>query len=998
MPLSSGNTQPTFSTASLRVAQFVQDGASASENCPLVTLKSQEEISTIVDQNAFLKHALHILQEKSSFRAFCSAFLSDPALLTKPNVRSLDQVYRTAPTFWGPSIQLFRNHYLFRTFHDALIVRHVQNVQHNGVHDFSIDIVDDFPFCHFSKLLATGDTLMLGPVVLEDDWKKTGHFYRECKKSFRKFNDLIETFHTESSEDAPTSQGVLYDVEQLFEAIITRQKSSKADLEKRLSKSVKIIDEAARCLEQTGISNTLPVHLYVVLVAKLSAMHEFDSIFELIKKNNPNISDFSWPSESISLKLVSSEGISHDKLIIKRTKNGKDFLLDQSETSSIAESDFYFSQARDESFTNWNTGLYEAMIMVRNWLNRHFGSFQTNASRSDHINDDKLSEYGDRLSRFISGAFRADECTIYKADFRTGSHGTAGPSLERLGGFIRRDESARRLELMSLHMADIAQLEELRANSISYAALDRNEIRYCRSQNLGCSSNKSFQRLSGPSTIDGFSWGESGCSVPLRIQGIPWGVLELISDCPHHFSRAAQTRISDFAKIMSPYFFFEHVFRVFKSIARDQSEDLAEFRKPRTLLALQTVLFSQSLLICDMKKNRAGEFEYNELGDSGSWEMEGINLKKKIVPKSLNALLKDGNLLMPTIVQVHSENGKGSFEILQGSARFENRECERVLILPLSFDSSVSSRDYSKFVIVRLARRLEISQEVLHLYEFLMEHISPLLQIFKNERQRDRDAMSYVSHQLGRASSALLANISKLSKKLEALESTNDVAELEKLVDTSLEDLRYQQSSMSIFSKILSYSNEDEVYHVSDARGIITKGLLGSERVAFDLSEIYRTVFMGDSSSFSKRSIEVDSFPSLPRLNVISHRWVFHESLQILADNILKYSNPSHKIQVQVTENSFNYFLTIANLGPQMDEEDKTRIFREKYRGRIARKRHPGDGEGLGLFWCQTMLRAVGSDIEYFENKTNTDMAPSPDGPIVWHRFRVLLPKSMCES
>jgi len=1007
MPLASGTPQPIFFNTNLRIEQFVQDAAAVSENCPLFQLKSKDELLEIISQNPFLGNCVELLKDVSTFDEFGENIVLNAGPITKTEVKQFDRIYRTTPSYWGPAIHLLRNHYLFRIFHDSKLVSSILAPE-NGNGEIELPLIVGFPFKHYVTRLYTGANLVLGPVVLENAWEQTGLFHKNCKESFISFNRTLERLRLADrsmvqQENSPSGwdDPVLYSPEQLFEAIVSRQKSSPVDLEKRLDKALYLISEAISCVKQVDMGSTLPIHLYVVLVAKLSAIYEFDNIFSLVQKGRSDVAtEFKWPRETIDLKLVSGAGIQHRKLIFERVKSKITVSLtpDKSlNTKGMAEN-YYFSQSKDESFTNWNAGLYEAMIIVRNWLNRHFGSFHTYPNLIDQPVEN-LEEYGNKLSRFIAGVFRADECTIYQANYGEGVHGKSGPSLARIGGFIRRADESSRLKEMSNFMTKIAKLRSSRNQSISYSAFDRNETRYCRSQSFSDQREGFTQGLTGPSlsTID--SWGESGCSVPLRIQGIPWGVLELISDCPHHFSRLAQARISDFAKIISPYFFFEHVFRVFNDISNlNRREELpTEVKKQSTLEGLKTVFFTQSMLLCSVQYKNDTVCDYQELGRVGDWSIASREIEKRNLVNALDAFYKSPTEKWLSVFDI-IDNSTDSINLRLSETVGDVVLGDRIMLLRVGKRNKSQRKPMASEVvlIIRIPEKLRITTEVADLYIFLMGHVEPLLDIFWNSKSREHAAMSFVSHQLGRTSSAVRANVGKLRDRLHAIQAFSDETKLKEQIEVSLDDLYFHQGRIEQFGKVLApfYSDAQDRFSTDDI--IVKKGLEGAEQQEFDLAEMYRSVFMGDSRSFSNRSILVDSFPNEQNLKIRSFAIVFRETLEILADNIQKYAQGNHKIQVNVSENRYNYFLTISNLGVELSEAEKVRIFREGYRGTLAKKKHPDLGQGLGLYWCQTMLKTIGSEIEYLERKPTRELEPTDDGMIVWHRFRILIPKEMC--
>ena len=81
-----------------------------------------------------------------------------------------------------------------------------------------------------------------------------------------------------------------------------------------------------------------------------------------------------------------------------------------------------------------------------------------------------------------------------------------------------------------------------------------------------------------------------------------------------------------------------------------------------------------------------------------------------------------------------------------------------------------------------------------------------------------------------------------------------------------------------------------------------------------------------------------------------------------LLDNAIKYNVQGGTVSISVTKSGSLVFFRIANTGPQIPEEHKSRIFERFYRADPSRSSERG-GSGLGLSICREIVLAHGGQI-----------------------------------
>lgn len=92
----------------------------------------------------------------------------------------------------------------------------------------------------------------------------------------------------------------------------------------------------------------------------------------------------------------------------------------------------------------------------------------------------------------------------------------------------------------------------------------------------------------------------------------------------------------------------------------------------------------------------------------------------------------------------------------------------------------------------------------------------------------------------------------------------------------------------------------------------------------------------------------------------------------ILLDNALKYSISDTDIEIKMEQRYGKVTVIVKNIGPQVSEENKEKIFDKFYREPSAIA-FTKDGIGMGLWIAQEILGAHGSKIQYFKGQSETN-------------------------
>lgn len=131
------------------------------------------------------------------------------------------------------------------------------------------------------------------------------------------------------------------------------------------------------------------------------------------------------------------------------------------------------------------------------------------------------------------------------------------------------------------------------------------------------------------------------------------------------------------------------------------------------------------------------------------------------------------------------------------------------------------------------------------------------------------------------------------------------------------------------------------------------------EREAISLTKLIRSIIQSYGPRAEKGEIEILS-PSDDNLVVTADRTILRRVLENILDNAFRYTPRRGRIAV-ATRPRNGVEITIANDGPPVSVEDRTRIFEKFKRGKDATDVE--GSAGLGLYFCKRALEAHGGAI-----------------------------------
>ncbi|MCP4985394.1 MAG: hypothetical protein GY928_04775 [Colwellia sp.] len=105
----------------------------------------------------------------------------------------------------------------------------------------------------------------------------------------------------------------------------------------------------------------------------------------------------------------------------------------------------------------------------------------------------------------------------------------------------------------------------------------------------------------------------------------------------------------------------------------------------------------------------------------------------------------------------------------------------------------------------------------------------------------------------------------------------------------------------------------------------------------------------------------------------------FHQVMQNLLHNAIKYSYPYTKVKVDVLKNGFSLVISIESTGVPINPDEEDAIFRDGIRGEIAEK-FDNIGTGQGLYISRQIMKGLKGEISLLPDRIVCKNNVSPKG------------------
>lgn len=667
---------------------------------------------------------------------------------------------------------------------------------------------------------------------------------------------------------------------------------------------------------------------------------------------------------------------------------------------------FVFHAILRTYFSSYSNYFFESVVVLRNWLNdSHRSLLIRSISAAETKASERLSrKVLRRLCRFIAKMTHSIECTIYRCETTS-----ANQPLTTYGSFVDRPDSSDRMKNMAEHMAAISSDHVRRDRSVSYRAMDRNVSEYVRdtSSRYGERDAAEFtkdgadSRIAHPCSGEDLDWGKSCFAMPIRVNGVVWGVLELISENPHNYSNLIQSRIAEVSTILSPFLFsltqrdgISNLINISTKGQADASERATRFSEylQEMLLAKGVVCVRRSRL-----QDRASEFAV--IGTSGLSNYCARNFEERFASEFER--------------QIAGRRGSKIFSMKIGDRRFISSfksfrpEISKELLGDTFASFSLSNDELDDNTNVRnedvylcLVYDKSIVEE--EDWSQIFDHVSgTLFSIFRSllsTEDWEIHLRNQLAHELRRISRALKQTSSKLESeitKVVRLKAQTGVKEFlsEELISTNAVDLDRHSRTVENFAEALEAARNRDIYREHPLLFLARQRVGRENPVLVELGSVYTDIFMGQSLAYDEKDIKVDCFPKQKVPGVLVHDWIIRDVLQSISDNVLRYAENDQELRVSVNQSNEALRVSISNIGPALVKEDQTRRHKEGHRGKYARLLYPDEGRGMGVFYARELMLIGKLNFSYtHEPIGKTVRKQDHDVPLGRHKFSLVFP------
>ena len=680
------------------------------------------------------------------------------------------------------------------------------------------------------------------------------------------------------------------------------------------------------------------------------------------------------------------------------------FLCDRFVSDTLQEGDSiphhdYLAQRRtlDNASTAWAAYVYETFVLIRNFLNRNFGTF---VGPSPGTSGDSRN-VGGRLIRAVTKLFDADEGAIYRVNYSAGDR-----KLEVYGSYTDFASPTERSERLHSFMGSICASQE-RKVSISYRAADTAQTQVCDFFNsITGVSIPSNQPMAFPPEIHN-QCGKSGCAVPIVIDGRVWGIVQLISKHPYGFPIEKVKKLEDLSNMISPFFHYQAIFSILAQIYQEIADPNKTFlEKTKRICVLLLDLF-----MCDSAavflRTRSGQL----YPQAARFRPDIDNFLRAEADNSIQTVARLQSLEVSALEDIGPEAqiyfmGAPPFDDAF-FARCENqylstRNGSLIIAIPLAEASlgtagtpNSATGPTSAFGLITLFLERKGSYEVnqvISASRLLQRYLVVAFQTAFANFVWEGTTRRVLHHEIQRLSVELESRL-KVAKRL--VDDVND-DDLQFRLNRSMEDLQAHYNDLKHFSDMFRSLPQIEKQDpmVAAAQKIKQEDdQLGILRHApTDLREMAQTCFKSWKAQSELRGIRID-VQIATRPMVAMNARNLRDVLGNIAENAIKYADESSEISVRLMVDNGKFRLFIENIAPPLSEDDLARVFEDGFRGEYAIK-NKIPGMGRGLHYARAIMRLYQGEVRYKLRPRSS--AEGPDAEfVVWHSVEVLFPRSI---
>ncbi|WP_299775837.1 ATP-binding protein [uncultured Tateyamaria sp.] len=918
----------------------LQSACAHQSGVPTTTI--HPEVISIVDAE-LAKSKLTLPKDGLRFGEFLKVLDQDSSAWYAFARMIFSKIVVLSPSFPHPLFRILMNHYSVRLFLlHTLYHRAGELVEDPRVYSWDV-FEEDFGF-RLALCKSNSGILMFGPTATDrpEDTKSS-------TTSFEALRSSVATFETQLTERIDTlksgaNTGLLSSHEEVLRSAFVRPKISETHLVHEATISRQIIDHWEGVSDKINENERAPIFYSKLAAAAYSLLTTSE------KEARFNFRSFIEDGEPVAMTAA-----------LKRKRKS----LELTETpGSVAEDTARLRAAL--GFRNWSVFVSESLTLLIGWLQFHSGT----------IPDETEKLFGERLARYLTFLFNADECSIYRV--RAKSLKTEFVSYAQYSRFQSPDD---RPNKMATHLTKLVG-EANQQESIAIRAFTSNVEQYCVhfNQETGV-ARPTGQTLSYPRDHPDEDWGRSACAIPIRISGIFWGVIELVSIMPHAFRETVRAKIQEAISVFAPHVSQREVFSAVGEL-NDAITSPEGFSLQREHLGdvMQRLLGAKSLAILTREEGGSDRvFLHVDRGDLVQLT-DATQVSKSSSLDDFRSQTEDVYLLNAT----------------EQSRMKPNRPDASSMLILARIPWKAGIKEVNHGVVVIEPMHVPVAQENWQaMVRFVCQTIGNTIGGIYSKEVWENSIRQRSAHEFKKSVGGLKWSNKKLEPIVRRLETR-------KVTDNDRWNARiyysdYLKHTFSIerMTSALEGTEIDPAFAGEPNFGFAASVVEAWEEQGRPQTSIQDTLnhaLRTAQGTVVNQDVNLPEKFSLPNVDVVAEEWCLIQVLQTLANNALKYARP--KSNILVTERSTsNFGIRISNIGPRLDAHEERKMMQDQARGRMVRQlEYPGNG--YGLYYANVIAtKFLGCELIYGHEELN-----EPHDDWTWHRLTLVFPRNLVRT
>lgn len=673
--------------------------------------------------------------------------------------------------------------------------------------------------------------------------------------------------------------------------------------------------------------------------------------------------------------------LSHEINEFKREENKRLLLVDKN--NSILSDDEVLTAIREslstflrKLFVRRNARIMESLLLLREWLNDHFGMLKKDAdakSSRQKINaesDERQKKIYRRLCAWVLRRLAADVVTLY-------SYNHGGQCLEVLSSYVSKRAITYEDQwnkVMPEYMRKAGNNQENRKLSICYRAIDERKVQLTRSYENSetPTSDPPNNHLLSPPKNSGLPSKSSAIAAPILIYDRVWGALEVLGQSPYQFRWENRKFVEELASIFGTFFYLQHFLDGLQALNQIVVSNEPMSKKYAQITEQLANIFLTCAATFWIPAPLEGQYEcvyrYNCFTED-----YGVR----------NTLIEESN---SEIIRRIAEEKGAYYQNEVSNGWFDKTWCERaaipdiithICVIPIYAENKVIASIflYSK-------TNSGFNERWIPNITFINEYLALSLQAASAQNAKEKRNQEFVAHEMKQAVKLIEDRVVSLTGYLGNHHIRQRLTE-EQYHRIGLWNFDLQNYSKEMVRKMAQFA---DITSTSDENPVIANAI----KIKTTTPDIinFRTLFLNEISSLwqdtRQKNIKFDYENISPKIFIKMHEDNLRQLLRNLLNNAVKYSFKDNEIAARFNGDNYGAIFELTNWGHPLKDEEEDRLFMEDFRGYHAQQLGI-IGEGKGLFIVYQICRLYNIGIKYYNSRDNKN----------FHRFYLSFPPKM---